>query len=854
VTPTSIMRCDDQTSGRGRSDVAAGAEGGRDAGDGTGDLRVAVATVGDHDSTPSTPVAPASRPRGRDRFLDVVRVLALVRVILWHTWSAAWLTWFPAMPAMFFGAGALLDDSLERRGWWATVRQRARRLLIPFWTYAVVAIAVMVAMGWRPTPADLFGWVLPVVDPVGSEELRGLWIPLWYVRAYVWFVLGAAAVRWLVRRVGLAAPALFAAATVAVHWAERVADRSLLPLSVLDAISCGTFVAAGMLYAERHRRTPSPRRAAGCGLLLAVAAVVAAVRLGPSDLVVNRSALLVVLVGTAGLLLLLALHPVLSSVGGVVGRAVDALVRRTLTIYLWHGFGLVAAAELVDQHLDPGPLRWTLALVVVVAVTAGCVVVFGPVEEWAAGRRPMPLRRSAPQRTSRPTTQPTSLATQSATQPPVRNAAAPDAGADRRPTVGERRPVTTDPRLAPRPALGSLARLRTPAPRVALRSGAAVVAAALVALPDGGSSAEPLSGQAVAARAGMLDATTTTTTTVPGATPSERPSIAQDIQAWLERHPHLQIVGGLTTLKGAAIDRDGKVSVFSWTAGDAPVVTPADDEAPAVDDTPLVWWSMTKAATAVWLMRSVDVGTVALDDPLSRFMPEIPHADEITLEQLARHQSGLPGSVDDSLFETEPVAVLQRYLDDPELRFEPGSGFEYSRLGYLLLGTALERANGTSWRAAMEDLAERAGVTLAFDEDFDPLDHVTDLDQRGYRGRTFSSGAILSDPATQARFFRWALTEGVSPASVDLMSAFSGAEGDWIYGIGLMPLCPCIREESAVLTRRVGLDSTSGSFAVDLDTRATVVIYPDSWFDGVNGPRPEFYELESVLLDRLSDP
>ncbi|UDY37979.1 serine hydrolase [Dermatobacter hominis] len=805
--------------------------------------------------------ASAARPSGRDRFLDVVRALALVRVILWHTWSAAWLTWFPAMPAMFFGAGALLDGSLERRGWWATVRQRARRLLIPFWVYGAVSVAVMVAMGWRPGPGELFGWLVPVVDPVGSDELRGLWIPLWYVRAYVWFVLGAAGIRWLVRRVGVGAPVLFAVATVAVYWAEQVAGRSLLPLSVLDAVSYGTFVAAGMVYAQRDRRVPAARTSAVLGLALAVAAVLAAMRYGPADLVVNRSALLTVLVGGVGLMVLFALHPILASVDGVTGRGVDALVRRTLTIYLWHGFGLVAAAELVDEHLAPGPLRWGLALLVVVVVTAGCVVIFGPIEEWAAGRRAAPLPGARARALA--------LVPRSIRQRPpawrlvdLGDGATPRGGpappTDRRPTVGERRPVQVDP-LRSWTGRGPWGRVRPRGRRLALRSGAALlaiglVASALVVSPDGGSSAEPLSGQAVAARAGMLDATTTTSTSIPGASQIEGPTLEQEIQAWVERHPDVQTVGGLTTLKGAVVDRDGTVSVFSWSAGDVPIVTPADSGSPAVDGTPLVWWSMTKAATAVWLMRSVEAGAVALDDPLSRWMPEIPHAGEMTLEQLARHQSGIPGSLDDSLLSTEPIGVIQRYLDDPELAFAPGAGFDYSRLGYLLLATALERATGTTWRSAMEDLGARADVQLTFDEDVEPLDHVTDPDRHGYRGRTWSSGGIQSDPATLVRFFRWALTDGVSTASMESMSAFSGADGDWIYGIGLMPLCPCTREDSAVHTSRVGLDSVAGSFAVDLDSGAAVALYPDSWFDGDNGPRPEFYELESVLLDRLATP
>lgn len=749
------------------------------------------------------PGSSTDAPRGRDRFIDVVRSLALARVIVWHTWSAAWLTWFPAMPAMFFSTGALLEPSLARRGWWATVRQRARRLLIPFWVYGAVAVTVMVVAGWRPGPGDLFGWVVPVVDPEGSAELRGLWVPLWYVRAYVWFVIGAAALRRVARRWGVGAPLAFAAATVAIFFAEQAADRPLVPLAVLDVVSYGTFVAAGMLYTLRDRHLPSLRSCAVVGAALAAAAVVTVLRLGPDDFVVNRSALLTLLVGGAGLALLLAVHRPLSAVRGVLVRVVDVLVGRTLTIYLWHGFGLVAAAELVDGRLAPGPLRWVLSLAVVVVVTAGCVVLFGRVEDWAAGR------------------------------------------GNRGESVGWRWVSVGPAPLQLRAGRRVDRRLRP-----ALRAAGAVLAAALVGAalassPGGASTAEPLSGQAVAARAGLVDATTTTTTVLPGA-PAR--TVRSEIAAWLERHPDLQSFGGMTTLSGALTHADGSVEVFSWSAGDVPVVTASDAAAPAVDDDPLVWWSITKAATATWLMRSVEAGTVSLDDPLSTWVPEAPHGDRITLEQLARHQSGISSAVDDSLFDTTPDEVLSRWEEDPDLLFEPGTAFEYSRAGYLYLGLALERATGTTWRAAMEDMGSQAGVRLSFDEDLEPVDRVTDPDGHGYRGRTWSSGGILSSAADLSRFFRWAFRDGLTPTSIEAMTDFAGDKGDWVYGVGLMPLCPCARDGSTVSSPRVGLDSVAGTFAADLRTGAVVSVFSDGWFSPT-GPRPEFYELESVLLD-----
>jgi CubicO group peptidase (beta-lactamase class C family) len=150
----------------------------------------------------------------------------------------------------------------------------------------------------------------------------------------------------------------------------------------------------------------------------------------------------------------------------------------------------------------------------------------------------------------------------------------------------------------------------------------------------------------------------------------------------------------------------------------------------------------------------------------------------------------------------------------------------------------------------MEDLAVRAGVSVSFDEDTTPFDRVTDPDGRGYRGGLWASGGILSTPADGARFFRWALAEGVSPASRGRMAEFSADPARWFYGIGLMPLCPCERDGDRIRTPRYGLDAATGFMVHDERTGATAMMAPDAWFDD-DGPVAEFYELQSALLDAV---
>jgi CubicO group peptidase (beta-lactamase class C family)/peptidoglycan/LPS O-acetylase OafA/YrhL len=753
-------------------------------------------------TTPAITHAPSvPTPGGRDRFVDGLKAVAIVRVVLWHTWSWAWLSWIPAMPAMFFASGSLLQDSLDRRGWWPTVTQRVRRLMLPFWAYSAACVATMFALGWRPVPRELLGWVVPLVDPVGDPTVPGLWIPLWYVRAYLWFVLGSAVLARLARRFGLGAVAGSSAAAVAAWWWSR--GGGPLPAEVGDALAYAPFVLGGMWY--RNRGAPSRAACAVLGIAAAVAAVWWWSQLGPVDGVVNRSYPLTVLVGAAGVGLALVYRERLAAVaapGGRAGRMVDLIGRRALSIYLWQGFGLVAAQRLVDARMDPGPARAGASLAVVVSVTVAAVLVAGPLEDHAAWRR----------------------------------------------STGRRR-------------------LRLALP------GAALLAAALLLPVPGGPTeavAAPLSGKAVVTRADEIrrsleqpdaappapvdppaEASPPVGEPAPAAKPGDAAAaVAGAVDAWVARHPDLASRIGFGRLRGAVVTGSGELLSVSWAAGSPASVVPADGSVAgaSVAGAPLAWWSMTKAATAVWLMRSVDSGAVRLEDPLSRWVPEVPDASRITLEQLARHTSGIPGELDRDFLTTAPDLALQDYRDRPGLAFEPGNGFEYSRTGYFLLALALERATGTPWRTAMEDLATRAGASVSFDEDTTPFDRITDPDRHGYRGGLWASGGILSTPADGARFFRWALVEGLSPASRARMAEFSADPGRWFYGIGLMPLCPCDRDGDRVRATRYGLDAATGFMVHDERSAATAMIAPDAWFDD-EGPVPEFYELQSALLD-----
>ncbi|MFD0530207.1 acyltransferase family protein [Kitasatospora arboriphila] len=152
---------------------------------------------------------PARSGGGRDRYLDLLRGLALVRVVLYHNFSWAWLPLvFPSMGVMFALAGSLMARSLKRPAL-TVIRGRLRRLLPPMWLFGVVVMTLWILDGWGPDAeghpnwwwGKLAFWILPVsTPPYPQGDLPGFglmedsWgtqvgVPLWYLRAYLWYVL-----------------------------------------------------------------------------------------------------------------------------------------------------------------------------------------------------------------------------------------------------------------------------------------------------------------------------------------------------------------------------------------------------------------------------------------------------------------------------------------------------------------------------------------------------------------------------------------------------------------------------------------------------------------------------------------
>lgn len=115
-----------------------------------------------------------------------------------------------------------------------------------------------------------------------------------------------------------------------------------------------------------------------------------------------------------------------------------------------------------------------------------------------------------------------------------------------------------------------------------------------------------------------------------------------------------------------------------------------DSPAPPDADTVFCVASITKPMTAVGILILVDQGKLALDEPASRSLPELPPAwSTITVRQFLCHASGVPPH--DKLMQHSYAEALAAAAQMP-LQFPPGTRTEYNNFNYVVAGRLIETA------------------------------------------------------------------------------------------------------------------------------------------------------------------
>ncbi|MEH0578345.1 acyltransferase [Streptomyces sp. B21-108] len=362
------------------------------------------------------------RGGGRDRYFDLLRGIALFRVVFYHLMGWAWLPIvFPSMGVMFALAGNLMARSLARRPALEVVRGRLRRLLPPLWLLGAVGVTGMTVAGWSPDDEGHPGWwwlhlgywILPLSDPPYGDGLPGVqgligddWavdmaVPLWYIRAYLWFVLLSPLLLRALRR--LPWPTILApvALSAALEFGALSVPSWRLEANLSDFGAFGACWLLGMAHQEGIlRRLPRyvvPSLAPAVGGVGLWYALGHHLREGHDldDMPFAQS-----LWSFAAVLLLLHISPSWSEWPARLrrwDRLITLLNSRAVTIYLWHNLCIGIVEALWDRLWGIPWLEantpWVLEspwpqLPFIWLLTAVCVVCFGWVEDLAARRRP----------------------------------------------------------------------------------------------------------------------------------------------------------------------------------------------------------------------------------------------------------------------------------------------------------------------------------------------------------------------------------------------------------------------------------------------------------------------------------
>ncbi len=346
---------------------------------------------------PAKPVRTRPRPE-RDRFVDAVRAVGTVGVVLLH-WlmaEAAWdgqtlhvgnaighgsawvLTWgLQVLPLLFFAAGASAAYQSQRlpaggRRWGSVLGGRLRGIARPVGAFVgawVVAVAALLAVG---VPDDAV-WRLARMAP------QLLWfLGVWVVLVALTPVLVTAWRRWGVR--ALAAAVVAPLVVDLVRFGAGVGDAAWANVLLVWALP----FLAGIAYAERRAgaRSMPGRRPVGDGLprpaalvltaVVAVAAMAALVTFGPyppsmvgmpGDAISNLAppTAPIVAQAVAQVALVIAARSAIARwADGRGRRVVDGLARWSMTVYLWHLTAMFAVVGTVLLVLDERlPVAWS---------------------------------------------------------------------------------------------------------------------------------------------------------------------------------------------------------------------------------------------------------------------------------------------------------------------------------------------------------------------------------------------------------------------------------------------------------------------------------------------------------------
>lgn len=117
--------------------------------------------------------------------------------------------------------------------------------------------------------------------------------------------------------------------------------------------------------------------------------------------------------------------------------------------------------------------------------------------------------------------------------------------------------------------------------------------------------------------------------------------------------------------------------------------------------------SITKQFTSAVILKLQEEKKLSVYDKLNKYFPDYPKGDSITIQQLLSHTSGIYNYTNDQNFMANEITKpsnrekMMALFQDKPLDFSPGTSWNYSNSGYLLLGYIIEAVTKQSYEQAV---------------------------------------------------------------------------------------------------------------------------------------------------------
>lgn len=228
------------------------------------------------------------------------------------------------------------------------------------------------------------------------------------------------------------------------------------------------------------------------------------------------------------------------------------------------------------------------------------------------------------------------------------------------------------------------------------------------------------------------------------------------------------------------------------------------------------WASITKTFTAIAILQLRDRGTLSLDDPAVRYVPELRQVhdefgpvDAITIRDLLTHSAGFrnptwPWDCDDAKdcdwqpFEPTHWMQVAAMLPYTHVAFKPATQWSYSNLGYVFLGQIIERLTGDDFEVYLtKNILMPLGMTESY-FDRSPYfleshvsasylragDKLTEQPFNFDTGITTSNSGLKAPIADMVKYARFLLGDSANPVYAIVLKR-SSLEEAWT---GVLPV------------------------------------------------------------------